>query len=84
MTKDYLAWLDCECDVCKAISDAAHDKPAYDALFENTIDKCPRYSASRTAAPPRCVETRFGEYEDCDPPAEPDTLSDRQLTLAGI
>lgn len=53
---EYMAWLECRCEVCAPICALAHDKPAYSELFDRTAHLCPRYVAYHIAdygAPPQ-------------------------------
>jgi hypothetical protein len=93
---EYLAWLDCNCEVCAPITALAHDKPGYDALFEQTQHKCALYRAY-CKLELRHHTNRFCKYEDCDQhPEEGYALcaghleqdarerNERQLRLEGV
>lgn len=62
-------WLDCTCGTCLALAYVAHDKAAWDTLFEQTKQCCPTWSQP--------VDEAMGSH-----PVEDDPRG--QLTLNGV
>jgi hypothetical protein len=76
---EYLAWLECDCEVCEALGAVAHEKSTHDALFSQTARECKMYRAWCNAELTHHTN-RFCAYEDCDQhPAEDSTLCEGHL-----
>jgi hypothetical protein len=95
-SEEFVAGLDCKCEVCASITMLAHDKPLYDALYEQTQHKCAQYRAYCNQEL-RHHTNRFCEYEDCDQHPEAGGVlcaghveddarerNERQLRLEGV